>query len=115
MSVLSSTNLFVAVGLFVLYRITIAVHYNLRRRRFRALHGCQPPHKASAPVPFGLDTIWHILTFRGDILDDVVVPDHLENGLTHTAQNLFMGEMLTTADPKNLQVSQAQHCNQNFL
>jgi cytochrome P450 len=76
---------------------------DLRVRRFGKRQGCQSPTVVKSPWPFGLDRIFRVIRFKGDLLDEIMHPTFLRLGTWTYVLDSFLGTpTYITADPENI-------------
>lgn len=101
----SLTTLALLAGLYILYRSLSSL---LARRRFHAFakqNGCEAPHDATGPFPYGWSGMRRMMNAKKtgeDILDDIIAADF---GDRHTIKKTVISgeELIFTRDPANLQ------------
>lgn len=63
-----------SLSLFLLYHGTCSLLQRRRLRNLSKIHGCAPPPTQSLRLPWGVERVFRLLSFRGDILDDLITP-----------------------------------------
>ncbi|KZF23725.1 cytochrome P450 [Xylona heveae TC161] len=102
-SVLTIRNLFFAGVSFVIFYAFRSVLDNRRFKKFARENGCEDPPLFKDKLPWGIDTIYKLITFKGDLLDDWVCKQYYELGATWKGNVLFGDQVINTSDPQNIQ------------
>jgi cytochrome P450 len=93
------------IFLLVIYIFLRLFNQYLRDVHFRAfarLNKCAEPPYEKNNTPYGIGRLLHVLTFKGDILEDILRWRYRRCGHTHK-QHGVVGEVVHTVDPQNIQ------------
>ncbi|KAH0556965.1 hypothetical protein GP486_005251, partial [Trichoglossum hirsutum] len=95
-------TLLVLVLLRILYTTVTKARRNAEVREFALANHCEAPPLQKNRLPYGVERLARITTFKGDILDDIIAVNYRENGNTYEFHGLN-GAVIGTAEPQNIQ------------
>jgi cytochrome P450 len=94
--------LLVLLPLRYLYTTITKARKDAKFRAFALANHCEEPPLQKNKLPYGIDRLIEVTTFKGDILDDLVAEGFRREGYTFKAQGLG-GEVISTVEPQNIQ------------
>ena len=95
-------NVGVLIVAYTFYSVVVRVIDWWQFRQFSIRNGCKPPAIAKNKLPWSLEIIFYLISFKGDLLDDFILRRHEEIGMTYLIHGIN-GWGGQTIDPKNIQ------------
>jgi cytochrome P450 len=89
--------------LHFLYKSFKKIRDNAHFRAFALANGCEEPPLLKSYLPYGIDILARLITFKGDILDDLIYPLYLDHGYYIYRQHRLAGDNIHTVNIQNIQ------------
>ncbi|KAI9847412.1 MAG: hypothetical protein M1837_002601 [Sclerophora amabilis] len=91
------------IALFIARRLLSQYVADRHYRRFMHKNGCAEPPRDVNKLPGGIEKLFKFVNFKGDLMDDIIIPPYYELGWTYKTTGTFGKQNIMTTEPQNIQ------------